>query len=55
MFYGLSRLEEFFFTYRIEKFIAIAPCAKVKPWVKKFPEWHEKLNKAGIRAITSQT
>lgn len=55
MFYSLARMEDYFFADRIDKFIALAPCTKVKPWISDYPEWQAKLVKAGVYAIESTT
>ena len=53
MFYALSRLEEFYFQKKIDKFIAIAPCTKANHIISNYPEWQETLYRNEVRAITS--
>lgn len=53
MFYALSRLEEFYFQKKIDKFIAIAPCTKLNHIVTNYPQWQETLFRNEVRAITS--
>ena len=55
MFYGLCHMEDYFFADRIEKFLALAPCTKVKPWIPDYPKWQVTLTKAGVYAIESTT
>lgn len=55
MFYGLSHMEDYFFADRIEKFLALAPCTKVKPWILENPKWQVNLTRDGVNAIKSTT
>jgi hypothetical protein len=55
MFYGLAWMESYFFGRYIDKFIALSPCTKVKPWITEFPEWHEVMKNDGLSSFTSNT
>lgn len=55
MFYALTHMEDYFFAQRVNRFIALAPCTKIKPWFSNFPEWHKTLTAAGLYAFDSST
>jgi len=48
-------MKDYIFAYRIEKFLALAPCTKVKPWILDYPKWQVNLTRDGVNAIKSTT
>ena len=55
MFYALSHMEESFFSSRVAKFIALAPCTVVKSSVSDVKEWHDIFRAANLSAFDFKT
>ena len=55
MFYGLAWMEAYFFGRYIDKFIALSPCTRVKPFIAEYPEWQEVMKKSNLWSFDSST